>query len=127
VGLQGFRRFALERPQLFRLTFERMPAELLTTPAVAAAAQASYDVLAEAIAAAMDGGSLARRPVNEVALMFHALCAGLAGAELSMQPPPVGTRFWRPARGLDLEAVWRASLTSLLVGLSPPGRAGRRR
>jgi AcrR family transcriptional regulator len=119
VGLQGFRRFASERPHLFRLTFERMPADLLASPSVARAATDSYEALAEAIERAMAAGSIARRPVNEVALAFHALCEGLAGAELSMRPPPVGTRFWRPARGLDLEDVWRTALTALLVGLPP--------
>jgi AcrR family transcriptional regulator len=126
AGLEGFRRFALGHPHLFRLTFERMPAELLTTPAVARASQASYDALVDAIEAVMDAGSLARRPVNEVALAFHSLCAGLAAAELSMQPPPVGTGFWRPARGLDLEAVWRTALTALLTGLPGEGADGRR-
>ena len=123
VGLEGFRRFASERPHLFRLTFERMPAGLLATPAVGTAATASYEALADAIERAMASGSIARRPVNEVALAFHALCEGLASAELSMQPPPVGTGFWRPARGLDLEAVWRTALTALVTGLPSAGPA----
>ena len=126
VGLQGFRRFASERPHLFRLTFERMPAGLLATPAVAAAATASYEALTTAIERAIAAGAVARRPVNEVAFAFHALCEGLASAELSMQPPPVGTRFWQPARGVDLEALWRAALTALVTGL-PPARPRRLR
>lgn len=119
VGLHGFRRFALTRPHLFRLTFERVPAGLTLDPVVGAASLAAYEALAARVARARAAGVVAGGSDVEVAFAFHALCLGMASGELSREPPPVGSHFWRVAREVDLEAVWRRALEAMLRGLAP--------
>ena len=127
VGLHGFRRFALERPHLFRLTFERVAATTTGTPAAATAGRASYEALAARIRAAQRAGAISDRPEVEVAFVFHVLCQGLASGELSREPPPVGASFWRHAQDIDGEHLWRTGLEALVAGLAPPPTPRRRR
>lgn len=128
AGLGGFRRFAVERPHLFRLTFERVPAGVTANPTAAAAARASYDALAQRIRRAQAARVIVSRPEVEIAFVFHALCQGLASGELAREPPPVGAGFWRHARDLDAEHLWRTGLQALVLGLAPPApRTARRR
>ncbi|MBS3745294.1 MAG: TetR/AcrR family transcriptional regulator [Wenzhouxiangellaceae bacterium] len=117
VGVEGFRSFALESPHLFRLTFERIPTEVLADPEVSNAAATSYKELARRIERARDAGRLSGQPINEIAFAFHSLCQGMASGELSREPPPVGAKFWRPIHGLDAERLWRNALESLVSGL----------
>ena len=119
AGLFGFRRFATERPQLFRLTFERVLPDLTASPDVGPAAIASYDALVGWIERARSAGLIDERPDAEVAFAFHALCQGLASGELAREPPPVGANFWRHARHLDAEHVWRGALEALIAGMAP--------
>lgn len=119
MGLQGFRPFAVERPQLFRLAFERVPAGLPENPAVNKAARDAYQVLSATIERAQAAGVIDQRPTAEVAFAFHCLCQGMAGGELSREPPPVGSNFWGPVRGIDAEKLWRGSLEALVAGLAP--------
>ena len=126
VGLLGFRRFALERPQLFRLTFERVPAGITTNPTVGAAAMASYEALATSIRRAKAATVLGEWPDAEIAFVFHAVCQGLASSELSRQPPPVGAGFWRHARDLDADQLWRIALEALIAGLAQRPAAEKR-
>lgn len=122
VGLRGFRPFAVERPHLFRLTFERVPAGVVTDREVVRAAVDGYRELAATIERAQEAGVIDGRPVEDVAVAFHALCQGLAGVELSREPPPVGAGFWGPIHGRDAEPLWRGSLEALVAGLAPrPG------
>lgn len=53
-----------------------------------------------------------------MAFAFHA-CQGLAGGELSRQPPPIGTNFWRSLQDIDGEKLWRDALNALVAGLAP--------
>lgn len=125
IGLQGFRPFALERPQLFRLAFERVPAGLPEEPAVQQAAMDAYKALGATIERAQAAGVIDQRPTAEIAFAFHSLCQGMAGGELSREPPPVGSNFWGLVRGIDAEKLWRGALEALVAGLAP--RAGDRR
>lgn len=119
VGVSGFRRFAVERPHLFRLTFERVPAGMASTRTAGPAAAASYDALVRWIRRAQAAEALEQRPEVEIAFIFHALCQGLASGELAREPPPVGAGFWRPARDVDADQVWRTALRALVAGLGP--------
>jgi AcrR family transcriptional regulator len=119
VGLEGFRRFALERPHLFRLTFERAPAEISEVPSVVEAAMSAYGALASHIDRIRAIGQVAQSTA-EIAFMFHALCVGLASNELAREPPPLGVAHWRHVPELDLDRVWRAALEALVSGLSGP-------
>ena len=130
AGIEGFRRFALERPQLFQITFARRPPGIGDGEATRAALLASYDALVAWIRRAQEAGALADHPPNAIAFVFHATCEGLANNELASQPPPAGAGMW-PRRGhthqLDL---WYLGLGALVRGLAPeppPSRARPRR
>ena len=127
VGLDGFRRFALERPHLFRLTFERAPAEITEVPTVVEAAMTAYAALTCRIDRLRETGAASGLATAEIAFMLHALCTGLASNELARQPPPTGVGYWRHVPDLDPERLWRVALQAFVDGLSgrarPPGRA----
>ncbi|HEX6302403.1 MAG TPA: TetR/AcrR family transcriptional regulator [Acidimicrobiia bacterium] len=117
VGSKAFRTFAIEHPHLFRLTFERVPSEILSTPEVKLAAKTSLDALLRHVDRALDAGVITGNRI-EIAYSFHALSQGLAGGELSTEPPPVGSGMWSFA-GFDMEQVWESGLTALMTGMSP--------
>lgn len=123
AGIEGFREFALSRPGLYRLAFERVPATVLDDPGAGDASLASYEALTRWIARAQRAGVIDDRPEAEVAFAFHACCAGLASTELSREPPPVGSGFMRPAAGIDGKVLWHGALTALVAGMAP--RDGR--
>lgn len=116
-GLVGFRRFANERPHLFRLTWERTPPEIAAVQEVIDARTGSYGSLAARIEHGQQLGVLPPLPVPELAFSFHSFCQGLASNELNRLPPPVGAGFWQRMSEIDLEQVWRRSLEALLHGL----------
>jgi AcrR family transcriptional regulator len=122
AGVHGFRPFAIGSPHLFRLTFERVPASVMRNPDVVEAAMASYAELARRVERAQAAGVIDDRPVAEVVFSFHALCQGLAGGELSLEPPPAGAGFWGPLQHADAETLWRRALEALLAGLAPGRR-----
>ena len=67
----------------------------------------------------------------ELVFMYHAFCCGLAANELSAQPPPVGTNFWKVAAGVDFGAFWEGALGAFVRGLGTaptalPGQDGDR-
>lgn len=125
VGIDGFRAFALERPELFRLTFERMPRSVEVSRRTGAAALESYHALADRIERAQAAGLLVDQPTVELVFAFHSLCLGLATSELSREPPPVGMRFWAPVRDIPGEQLWRTALTALIAGFATPSTVPR--
>jgi AcrR family transcriptional regulator len=122
AGISGFRRFAISRPHLFRLTFERVSAQTLAMPTIRPDAIDSYEALAERVQRAHEADLLGGTPIAEVAFAFHASCVGLAIGELSRLPPPQGAGFWRPVHGIDGEQLWRTALTALVAGFHRPNR-----
>lgn len=122
AGPLGFRVFALERPHLFRLSFDPVNAEVYTQPTAYPALFAPYRALESRFARALDAGLLARRPMVELVFTYHAFCCGLASNELSSLPPPVGANFWKVAQGVDFLALWEQALAALVRGLgAAPG------
>jgi AcrR family transcriptional regulator len=122
AGLEAFRRFALERPNLFRLAFEgRLP--LVAAPEDLSASLAALAELERRVQRCADAGLLGGKPARLVALQFHALCQGFASNELS---------GWYVAVQ-DPERLWRTGLGALLQGMAvpeasrrqPPGRKPR--
>jgi AcrR family transcriptional regulator len=119
AGVEGFRRFAVERPQLFRLTFEQVRASTLAEPDVAPAALDSFEALLHWVRRAREAGLVDERPDVEAAFGFHSLCVGLANGELAAQPPPAGAAFW-PMLGQEPRAeLWRRALAAFVRGLAP--------
>jgi AcrR family transcriptional regulator len=115
AGAEAFRGFALEQPEVFRLTFEQVSAEVLSQERVARAALGSYEALHARIRRARAAGLVhPERSDEQCAFAFHGLCQGLAAAELATRRPPAGAGFWPMMRSVDLAAVWRDALTGLV-------------
>ena len=124
AGANGFRRFAVDDPEIFRLTFERVSPEVLRQRAVGVAARAAYDALGAWVERARVAGAVHPDRSDGVCIMtFHSTCQGLAATEIASQPPPAGTGMWALARQLDLDAVWRDTLTALVHGFGEPPSA----
>jgi len=124
AGAEGFRSFAIEQPELFRLTFEQVSGEVLRQPEVGRAALSSFEALVSRIRLARDAGLVHPDRSDVVcAFEFHSLCQGLASSELAARPSP-GPGFWPMIRGRDLSGIWRDALTGLVAGFDvPPGLA----
>jgi|FLYL01.1.fsa_nt_gi AcrR family transcriptional regulator len=117
AGLR-FRRFALDHPSLFRLTFERVPAEVLAASGVAESGYQSFRALRRLVRRAQQAGALPDdMTANELSYTFHAVCQGLASCELAGKPPPVGASMWPMIDGSDPEFLWRRTLRAFLQGL----------
>lgn len=118
VGVGAFRRFAIEYPHLFRITFHQISREITQQPDAREALLASYASLATRFERAIELGALPPRPVIEYAFAFHSFTSGLAANELSMEPPPVGASFWTLADGIDMTDLWRMAIGSFVRGLA---------
>lgn len=117
AGPCAFRVFALERPHLFRITFDRISEEIYAQPETYPALFASFSALELRFNRALETGQLAKRPMVELVFMYHAFCCGLAANELSALPPPVGANFWKVARDVNFKALWEDALAALVRGL----------
>ncbi len=118
IGVDGFRAFALNHPNLYRMTFEHVPANALSEAAVKQAMTESYDTLMGFVIRAQQSGVGGTMAKSELVISFHALCQGLAAVELSHQSPPIGTNFWQPLAGKDPVSLWRTAIRGLLTGLA---------
>jgi AcrR family transcriptional regulator len=106
-SVDGFRAFALEHPDLFRLFFTAP----LMRPALSADSTETRVValgqLVRLVERAKDGGLLGGRSVADVTLMWDAACTGLAMREIC---GPI-----EPSQG---EQIWMDTLIALLRGIS---------
>ena len=105
-SVQGFRAFALEHPDLFRLVFGfSLPAGAWTAEAQATQ-RASYQQLIGRVERAASAGLLGGHSVMEVVLWWDAICSGLAMREVcGLIDPAVA------------EQVWHGALRALLAGI----------
>ena len=111
--VKGFRMFALEHPDLFRLFFTAQ----LPRPSLSAESNdsrlAALGTLVERVERAHRAGLLGGHSVEEVTLLWDALCIGLAMRETcSVIQPSEGERIWTDAS------------TALFIGLGPVEEAG---
>lgn len=118
AGTDGFRTFAIGRPHLFRITFDRMSPDVIQQPDVFPQLRRSLAALTARIDRALASGDLGRRSPHEVAFMFHSICHGLAVNELSRMPPPLGSGVWRMTEGMDVAGLWRTTLEAFVHGLA---------
>jgi AcrR family transcriptional regulator len=120
AGVQAFRRFALEQPELFRIAFERMvPDGSHDSETISVMAQALRALIVR-VERCKAAGLLGNRSARVVTWQFHALCQGLASVELQGWLPP----------GDDPETIWRDALAVYVAGLgasSPRRRTARSR
>ena len=120
VGVRAFRAFAVGRPHLFRLTFDRERAGIARRPGDDAALQRALLALLTRVERAQVAGVRTTRSSLEIAFLFHSYCHGLAANELSRLPPPVGYGFWQNLGDADMAALWRTALTAFVDGLRQP-------
>jgi len=105
-SVKGFRVFALEHPDLFRLFFTaqlpRPPVSTGSTKTRIAALEQLVLLIERAQAAGLLGG----HSVEEVTLLWDAFCTGLAMREIC-----------GPIQRSEGERIWTDALTALLTGL----------
>ncbi len=121
VGVDGFRTFAVGRPHLFRVTFDRLSPDVFRQPEVYPQLDRALTALTSRVVRAVSAGLLPPRPTIELAYMFHAVSHGLAANELSRLPPPVGAGFWSNTAAMDMEQVWRTTVSAFVHGLRVTG------
>ncbi len=114
-GILGFRAFAIARPNLFRIAFERLGPRREPSPEAQAVATAALRSLGTRLARCKEAGLLGTRRVRDVVWQVHALCQGLASVEL---------HGWL---GDDPEQHWREALGTFVAGLALPAPRTRRR
>jgi AcrR family transcriptional regulator len=109
AGVAAFRRFATERPALFRISIQRaLPDPALFAGFVQAAREAMAALHARVERLAADG-RLGPRSVADAAAEFHSLCEGLAAMELR-----------GVFRAGEEERIWRDALGALVRGFAVP-------
>jgi AcrR family transcriptional regulator len=111
AGAQGFRRWALAHPQLFRLVFEARPPAVAPEPEDSQAGLEAFEQLLIRVRRCREAGLIGPAPDPVVAMSFHALCEGLASVELRGRFP------LRPDQ--KPEEVWAQALGALVDGFRP--------
>ena len=107
AAIYGFRAFALEHPDLFRLFCAASAHRADIGAEAESAASAAYDRLIQRIQRAHSAGILGKHSVTEVTLLWDAMCCGLAIREVS------GMIDQQEAEG-----IWTRGLRALLAGLA---------
>lgn len=111
ASIDVFRRFVLEHPDLFRVTFQRQVPGFEPGPELLEARRTSYERLAVKVARLESLGALGDLSVDEALLQFQALCEGLGNFEMrgeTMRILPEGGE----------EQAWRSAFTALVRGFS---------
>jgi AcrR family transcriptional regulator len=110
-GVQGFRRWWRNHPQLFRLAFDRLVVAGSGGTKVSQAGLVALGRLKLRVQRASDAGLLGKCNVDEVTAQVDALCEGLTIVEARHGP----------LLHSDPEQVWREALRALLDGLRRNG------
>jgi AcrR family transcriptional regulator len=106
VAVHGFRRFALEHPELFHLFFSTQMQRPRLTAETDATRVAALNQLITLVERAKAAGALGAHSVQQVTLLWDVMCVGLAMREFC----------WLIPREQS-EQVWTDALTALLAGL----------
>jgi AcrR family transcriptional regulator len=109
AGVAVFRRFATNRPALFRISIQRTLPDPALFGGFVHAAREALAALHDRVARLEAAGRLGDRSVPDAAAEFHSLCEGLAAMEL---------------RGMfadgEEERIWRDALRALVRGFGVP-------
>lgn len=103
----GFRRFTLEHPEMFRLFFNGSNPAWRLSGSSGAAARDTYGQLLSLVRAAQTAGFGPGYSTGELAVIWDALCSGLALREVCGGIDPA-----------QAERIWRDSLGALVTGLN---------
>lgn len=106
ASVRGFRRFALEHPELFRLFLTGRWPPFRLSAGSDATRLAALDRLTVRVERASAAGLLGEHPVPEVTLLWDALCTGLAIREIC-----------GPIQRSHGDRIWTDALRALLTGL----------
>jgi AcrR family transcriptional regulator len=101
----AFRRFARERPALYRIGVQRTDVPPAAGRAFAGAAYRALDVLRARVARLGEAGRLGDRPLEAAVWEFHALCEGLALLEARCL-----------VQGAAADRLWPDALSALIRG-----------
>jgi AcrR family transcriptional regulator len=106
AGAVVFRRFAVQHPVLFRISFQREAVSPDLVPQFESASREALGYLIARFDRLSETGGLRGHTAAESAMYFHAVCEGLAALELrGAIPRRHAPRYWREA------------IRALLVGL----------
>jgi len=105
-AVRGFRAFALEHPDLLRLVFATWSPDVPFSTQTEATRLSAYDRLILRVQRAGEAGLLGVHTVDDVALLWDAMCSGLAMRETC--------GLIDPSRA---EGIWTGALRALLAGL----------
>jgi AcrR family transcriptional regulator len=112
-AVQGFRVFALAHPDLFRLVFGAAWPGAPFSADTAVTQLNSYERLIVRVQRAQAAGLLGDHSIAEVALLWDAICTGLAAREIcGMVDPSQAERIWTDALRALLAGLGSAPLTS---------------
>jgi len=111
AGTQGFRRFALDHPALFRVGIQQIAVPWEAVASILPVAQQALEPLLVRMHRLESASGLGARSVPDATWEFHALCEGMAAVELRGIIPAAGA-----------ERLWTDALTALVTGwhVDPP-------
>lgn len=112
AAVKGFRAFALDHPDLFRLVFTTQLPRARLTAESNATRMAALRQLTQRIERLKKSGVARGHGVEELALLFDVMCSGLAMREIC-----------GVLDGAHAERLWSDALGALLSGLSTPAVA----
>jgi AcrR family transcriptional regulator len=105
-GAKGFRAFVLEHPDLFRLFFTAQPPRPQLNADSTGSRMAALGQLVQLVERAQVAGLVGGHTVEDVTLLWDALCTGLALREIC-----------GPIQRSEGERIWTDALTVFLTGL----------
>ena len=111
-SVSGFRPFALEHPDLFRLFFTPQRSTAMAGRAATASRLTAYGQLVALVERVQRTGLLGSVSVEEATMLWDALCTGLALREIC-----------GPIQRTEGDRIWTEALEALLRGLGPKSPA----
>jgi AcrR family transcriptional regulator len=113
MGVIVFRRFVVEHPTLFRITFQRVLPDFQPGPELLSVREDALRLLTQRVGRLDDAGLLGDLPLADAVVAFQSACEGLGNLELR----GAIMRMLPPGRE---EEVWRSSLQAVVRGLTTP-------
>ncbi len=113
AALRVFRPMAVGHPSLFRLAFLRVVPDLDVGAGTRAAAAEAFGLLTERFTRLGEAGLRGGRDARSCAVVFNALCEGMATTELRI----------RGLFGTDPELAGRVAFRALVAGFASPADA----
>lgn len=113
MSVAVFRRFVLEHPALYRITFQRIVPAFAPGPELIAAREAGLSRLTAKVQRLETAGLLRGLTAEEATLAFQAMCEGLANFEMR----GAIMRMFPADREED---AWRTAMAALIGGMTRP-------